>query len=195
MNVVLVGASWGGVKAVGDVLSSLPSDFAAAVLVAQHRPADLPGFLPKTLGQRTALRVKEAEDREPICKGTVYLAPANRHLLLDPDGILRLSGSAKVNFACPAADVLFESAAANHKSRLVAVVLTGKGGDGGAGMEAIKGVGGYVIAQDPATAEASSMPVTALLTGAVDETLPLMDIGPALVRLVAESQPTREQFA
>jgi two-component system chemotaxis response regulator CheB len=191
VNVVLIAASEGGIKAVGDLLSCLPSDFPAAVLVVQHRPANLPGLLDTILGQRTPLRVKEAEDGEPLVAGTVFVAPADHHLLLAPDGCLGLSHSAKVKYSRPAAEVLFESAATYHKERVVAVVLTGRDSDGSAGVEAIKRAGGYVIAQDPATAVAPSMPTAALLTGAVDQVLTLPDIAPALAKLLAGSEQNR----
>jgi two-component system chemotaxis response regulator CheB len=182
--VVVIAASAGGVKAVGDVLGGLPAGFPAALLLVQHRAPDVAGLLDKILGLRTALRVKEAEAGEPIHPGTVYVAPADHHLLLDPGGSLRLSRSAKVSHVRPAAEVLFESVATNHKGRVVAVILTGRLRDGSAGALAVKRAGGYVIVQDPATAEAPSMPVAALLTGAVDQVLRLPDIGPALVALL-----------
>jgi two-component system chemotaxis response regulator CheB len=186
VSVVVIAASEGGVKAVGDVLSSLPADFPATLLVVQHRSPGVPGLLDTILAQRTALQVKEAEGGESIHTGVVYLAPADHHLLLDPDGILRLSQSAKAKHVRPAADVLFESVASNHKGRVVALVLTGRLRDGSAGVEAVTRAGGYVIVQDPQTARAPSMPASALITGAVDQVLPLPEIGPALVKLLAD---------
>ena len=182
MNVVVVAASLGGVEAVGDVLSGLPADFPAAVLVVQHRTAAPDSLLEEILARRTALRVKPGGDGEPISTGTVFVAPGGYHLLLDPDGLLRLSQSEKVRYVRPAADVLFESVAAHHKGRVVAVVLTGMDGDGSDGAVAVKEAGGYVIVQSPATAEAPSMPISALSTGAVDEAIPLWGIAPALVK-------------
>jgi two-component system, chemotaxis family, protein-glutamate methylesterase/glutaminase len=188
MNVVVVAASLGGVEAVGDLLSGLPADFPAAVLVVQHRTASHNGLLEEILSRRTALRVQPGKDGEPIRTGTAYVAPGGCHLLLDPDGLLRLSQSDKVRHVRPAADVLLESVAANHEGRIVAVVLTGMDGDGSDGAVAVKEAGGYVIAQSPTTARAPSMPISALSTGAVDETLPLWGIAPALVKRLAVSQ-------
>jgi two-component system chemotaxis response regulator CheB len=181
MNLVVIAASQGGVQAVGDLLSALPSDFPAAVLVVQHRAAQF-SPLADVLGNRTALPVKDTEDGEAIRTGMVYLAPPDHHLLLALDATLRLTQSPKVKHVRPAADVLFESVAANHAGRIAAVVLTGNDGDGTVGIAAIKAKGGTVIVQEPATADAPSMPLNALNTGGVDKTLPLWELGPALVK-------------
>lgn len=188
MNVVVIAASVGGIEAVGDVLSGLPAAFPAALLLVQHRGAAVDSLLEEILGRRTALRVKTGESGEPIRIGTVYVAPGDYHLLLGSDGHLRLSHSDKVRHVRPAADVLFKSVAANHKGRVVAVVLTGMGCDGSAGVVAVEEAGGHVIVQCPSTAEAPSMPLSALSTGAVDETIPLLSIATTLVKLLAENE-------
>lgn len=193
MNVVVIAASLGGIEAVGDVLSGLPAAFPAALLLVQHRGAAAESLLEEILSRRTALRVKAGESGEPIRTGTVYVAPGNYHLLLDSDGHLRLSQSDKVRHVRPAADVLFESVATNHTGRAVAVVLTGMGYDGSAGVVAVKEAGGHVLAQCPSTAEAPSMPLSALSTGAVDQTIPLSCIATTLVKLLAQNEGASEQ--
>jgi two-component system chemotaxis response regulator CheB len=136
------------------------------------------------LSRRTSLRVKQAEEGDRLEPSTVYIAPPNRHLLVNPDGSLSLSQSELVHFVRPSADLLFESVAASYKDRAIAVVLTGTGSDGTMGVQAIKKMSGTVIAQDGKTAEFSGMPVAAVQTGSVDFILPLDDIAPALVSLV-----------
>ena len=143
----------------------------------------------KILSTRTALRVKEAEDRERLETGTVYIAPPNNHLLINPDGIVSLTQTELVHFVRPSADLLFESVAASYKDRSIAVVLTGSGSDGSLGLKAIKKMGGTVIAQDESSSEFFGMPGAAIQTGTVNFILPLKEIAPALVTLVMAGEP------
>lgn len=136
------------------------------------------------LGRRTNLRVKQAQDGDYLTPSTVYVAPPDRHLLLNPDGSLSLSQSELVHFVRPSADLLFESVAASYRNRAIAVVLTGTGSDGTMGVQAIKKMGGVVIAQDEGTSDFFGMPGAAIQTGNVDYILPLDDIAPTLIRLV-----------
>jgi two-component system chemotaxis response regulator CheB len=183
--VVALAASAGGVEALGDVLAALPADFPAAIVVVQHRTAQGPFELPQVLGRRTALRVEQAREGTTLRPATVFVAPPDRHLLVNPDGTLSLSGAEKVNFVRPSADRLFESLAASFGERAVAVVLTGANSDGSAGVPVIKARGGLVIAQDAATAAAPWMPRSAVETGAVDFIVPLHGIAARLGALVA----------
>src|ERR687892_2642246 len=100
------------------------------------------------LSRRTPLQVKQAEEGDRLCAGTVYIAPPNRHLLVNPDGTLSLSQSELVHFLRPSADLLFESVAASYRERAISVVLSGTGSDGSMGVKAIKKMGGTVVAQD-----------------------------------------------
>lgn len=136
------------------------------------------------LSRRTALQVKQAEEGNCLTPGTVYIAPPNRHLLVNPDNTLSLSQSELVHFVRPSADLLFDSVAASHKERAIAVVLTGTGSDGVMGVQAIKKMGGTVIAQDEETAEFFGMPSAAIQTGVVDFVLPLSEVSAALITLV-----------
>jgi two-component system chemotaxis response regulator CheB len=183
-EVVALATSAGGLRALGAVLGALPAGFPAAVLVVQHLARHQPSLLPDILRRRTALRVKEAAEGDRLTPGTVFVAPPDRHLLVNPDATLSLSTAELVHFVRPSADLLFESAAGSFKDRLVAVVLTGSGSDGALGLEAVKKMGGRIIVEDEATAEFSGMPHAAILTGHADRILPLADIAPALVALV-----------
>lgn len=118
--------------------------------------------------------------------GVVYIAPANYHLLLEQDETLSFSAEEKVNFARPAIDVLFETAADAYGSGLIGIILTGAGSDGSKGLKKIRESGGLVIVQDPATAQADAMPRAAIAITPVDHILPLPEIGPFLNRITSE---------
>jgi two-component system chemotaxis response regulator CheB len=183
-DIVALAASAGGLTALSLVLSGLPAGFPATIVVVQHLDPRHRSLMADILSRRTSLRVKQAEEGDRLEPSTVYIAPPNRHLLVNPDGSLSLSQSELVHFVRPSADLLFESVAASYKDRAIAVVLTGTGSDGTMGVQAIKKMSGTVIAQDGKTAEFSGMPVAAIQTGTVDFILPLDDIAPALVSLV-----------
>jgi two-component system chemotaxis response regulator CheB len=136
------------------------------------------------LARRTALHVKQAEDGDRLEAATAYVAPPNKHLLVNADGSLSLAQTELVHFVRPSADLLFESVAASHRERAIAVVLTGTGSDGSMGVRAIKKMGGTVIAQDEGSSEFFGMPNGAIQTGDVDFVLPLDEISAALVTLV-----------
>ena len=182
--VVAVAASAGGIKAISELLSTLPADFPAAIAIVQHLDPNHPSLLAEILDRRTSLAVKQAEVGEQMRPGTIYIAPPNHHLLIDPDATLSLSQTKLVHFVRPSADLLFESVAASFKERAIAVVLTGTGSDGATGVKAIKQMGGIAIAQDQESSECFGMPGAAIETGAVDWILPLDKIAATLVNLV-----------
>ena len=181
-QLVVIGASWGGLKAVGAVLEGLPAHFGCAVVLAQHRSPASTGALAAVLQARTALAVREVEDKDLIEPGVVHLAPPDYHLLVEP-GHLSLSLDERVQYSRPSIDVLFESAAGSYGEGVVAVVLTGANEDGAAGVQAVKRAGGLTVVQDPATAESPLMPQAAVASGAADKVLSLGDIAPFLVEL------------
>jgi two-component system chemotaxis response regulator CheB len=183
-DIVAFAASAGGLRALSRVLAGLPGDFPATLVVVQHLDPRHPSLMADILSRRTPLRVKQAEEGEQVSPATVYIAPPNRHLLVNPDGTLALTQSKLVHFLRPSADLLFESVAASYGGRAIAVVLTGTGSDGTMGVQAIKKMGGTVIAQDEATAEFFGMPGAAIHSGSVDFVLPLDEIAAALVILV-----------
>jgi two-component system chemotaxis response regulator CheB len=183
-DLVALAASAGGLRALSHVLAALPQGFPAAVVVVQHLDPRHQSLMADILSRRTALAVKQAEEGDSLSPGTVYIAPPNRHLLVNSDGTLSLTQSELVHFVRPSADLLFESVAASYKDRAIAVVLTGSGSDGAMGLKAIKKMGGTVLAQDEATSEFFGMPGAAIQTGTVDFVLPLDEIPSALVTLV-----------
>src|SRR5262245_9586581 len=183
-DVVACGSSAGGLNALTEVLSRLPGDLQAAITVVQHLDRRHRSLVADILSRRTPLSVKEAEAGEKLQAGAVYIAPPNRHLLVNPDGRLALADSELVHFLRPSADLLFESVAASFRDRAIGVVLSGTGKDAAMGVTAIKSMGGTVIAQDPKTAEFTGMPDEAIATGRVDFVLPLGEIADALVTLI-----------
>ena len=183
-DVVAMAASAGGIGALGVVLAGLPANFPASIVVVQHLDPRHRSLMAEILRRKTVLTVEQAREGEHMARGTVYIAPPDRHLLVTPDGSLSLTQSELVHFVRPSADLLFESVAASYKDRAIAVVLTGTGSDGSMGVGAIKKMGGTVIAQDRQSAEFPGMPMAAEHTGNVDFTLPLGEIAPALVALV-----------
>lgn len=176
----------GGVEALRDLLGGLPSDFPLPLLIVHHLSADSGSNLASMLDAHCAIRVKEADDEEAITSGIAYLAPPNYHMLLERDGTLALSVDLPVNFARPSVDVLFESAAYAFGPALIGVILTGAGSDGAKGLKLIKDKGGLAIVQDPAEAEADSMPRSALAAVEADHVLPLQEICGLLCSLAAQ---------
>jgi two-component system chemotaxis response regulator CheB len=180
-------ASAGGLTALSRILSVLPGDFPAPLLVVQHLDPHHRSWLAEVLDSRVGLLVTQGHGGEHLCGGRVYVAPPDRHLVVRRGGILGLSNSARIQYARPSADVLFASLARVWKERAIAVVLTGKGRDGAEGVLAVKRNGGMVIVQDESTAEFFGMPGAALLTGVADRVLPLEAIAPELVALVGRT--------
>jgi len=186
-HVVAIAASLGGVAALREVLGALPAAFPAAVLVVQHQQGGRASALAEILSRACPLPVREAREGDRISEGVVHLAPPDLHLLARAGGTLTLSGAAREHFSRPSADPLFRSVACHFGRRAIAVVLTGRLGDGSGAVKAVHDAGGTVLAQDPDSAEAGSMPATSIGTGWVDHVLALGDIAPALVSLVSES--------
>lgn len=178
---VVIGASAGGSAALGQFLPLLPPDYPLPVVVVQHlHPQQEGAALLYHLGN-CALRLKEAEEKQPVLPGCVYFAPPNYHLLIEDDRTFALSVDEKINFTRPSIDVLFESACEVYGRGLVGVILSGANQDGAAGLSAIKQRGGLTIVQDPSTAEVPYMPRAALAATQVDYVLPLKQIGELLV--------------
>ncbi len=170
--IVVIGCSLGGLTALQIILHALPRDYPLPVALVQHRLVDTVDRLGNVLQESTALPVREAEDKEPIIPGCVYVAPPDYHLLVD-FGRFALSTDRKVLMARPSIDVLFESAADAYRDRVIGVILTGASKDGAEGSARIKQKGGIVVVQDPATAEAKAMPTATIAACAVDRVLPL----------------------
>src|SRR5438552_7735248 len=156
-ELIAIGASWGGLEAVSTLLETLDPQVPAAVVVAQHRASYATEALADVLQERTRLVVRDAEDKDDLIPGHVYLAPPDYHLLVESDGTLALSTDDRVQYARPSIDVLFESAADAYRERCVGIVLTGFNKDGAAGLARIKALGGVAVVQDPRTAVRSEM--------------------------------------
>lgn len=181
---VVLGASAGGFGALGRLLAALPRGFPLPVLVVQHLHRHQEGVLLHGVADRCRLEVREAAPSMPVEPGTVYFAPPNYHLLVEPTRTLALSVDAKVHHCRPAIDVTLESASAVWGPGLVGVVLTGANRDGSLGLQAVRRRGGLAIVQDPADAEVPFMPAAALEAGPVDHVAPLDGI-PALLLAAA----------
>jgi two-component system chemotaxis response regulator CheB len=183
---VAIATSAGGLKALRELLSSLPADFPAAVLIAMHRGPSGPDNVSHLIASWTALSVRAAAAPGRLARGCVVLAPPGRHLELTADWGVRAERNDRVNYYCPSADVLFESVARHASARAIGCVLTGSGTDGVAGARAIRARGGFVIAQSPRSADFPHMPQAAIESGKVDLVLPLRDIAYALCTLTAQ---------
>ncbi len=184
-SLVVTGSSAGGIEALSVVLGTLPADFHAPIVVAQHLDPAIPSSLAVILAKHTPLSVVAVTDSAPLQPATVYVVPSDRQVEI-ADGSVRVSANGSLRRPKPSIDLLFASAAAAFGERLIAVVLTGMGSDGSNGARAVKCHGGIVIIEDPQTASFPSMPAS-LEPGMVDVIAPLAEIGPELVRLVDES--------
>ena len=172
-GLVAIGTSWGGLEALGRLLGGLRPGFSAPIVVVQHRgPSAAEGAMRHYLAERCPLTVVDAEDKDRLAAGHVYLAPPDYHLLVDV-GSVALSLDAPVAYSRPSVDVLFESAAESYGPDLVAVVLTGANADGSRGAVKVAEAGGRVLVQDPEEAERPEMPAAAIATGVVHEVLTL----------------------
>lgn len=182
-HLIVIGCSMGGMAALEQIFGALPAEFPVPIVVAQHRYRTSGEALPNFLRRHSRLNVVDALDKQWIRPGNVYLAPADYHLLVDRGGELSLSVDAAVAYSRPSIDVLFESAADAYLNGVVGVVLTGANADGARGAKRIKERGGFVVVQDPITAESAEMPKAAIEAARVDRILPLNRIGPFLIEL------------
>lgn len=191
-ELVVIGCSLGGMHALQEILSTLPAEFPVPIAVVQHRYKTSAEALPQFLRKNTKLKVVDVVDKQWIRPGTVYMAPADYHLLVDV-GEFSLSVDEAESYSRPSVDVLFQSAADAYGQGVVGVILTGQNADGARGVKRIRERGGFVVVQDPKTAEAPSMPQAAMAATRVDRVLPLDRIGPFLVELCRFCQPRAER--
>jgi two-component system chemotaxis response regulator CheB len=161
----------------------LPADFNIPIIIVQHIGPYSDGQWIKFLNEKSSLEIKEADEKEKIEKGTIYIAPPNYHLLIEKDKTFSLTIDERVSFARPSIDVLFESAAEAYKNKLIGIVLTGSNHDGTKGIKRIKECGGLAIIQDPKTAESAYMPQSAIAAIVPDYILSLEDIVALLIKL------------
>jgi two-component system chemotaxis response regulator CheB len=182
-DVVVIGASAGGLTAVSKVLGELPTPFPVAIALVLHLSPDHPSVLADVLARCTQLPVVWARDGERLIPGTIVVAPPDRHLVIGAGGTIALVLSPRKHFSRPAVDLLFTSAARVFERRTLGVVLSGNGHDGSEGALAVYHAGGVVIAQDRASSEYFSMPREAIESGGVTFVLPLNEIAAAVIRL------------
>jgi two-component system chemotaxis response regulator CheB len=183
-DIIVIGASAGGVEALSQVVRGLPSGFPASLFVVCHFPPGGRSVLPNILSRSGPLLAAHAAEDEPFYPGQIYVAPPDHHLLLGPDGRMRLSRGARENHHRPAVDPLFRTAARHYGPRVIGVVLTGSLYDGAAGLMAVRAAGGLAVVQDPGDAVVAAMPQNALTLAGVDHVVPLAELAPLLVELV-----------
>lgn len=187
IEAVVIGASAGGIEALGVLLPALDARCRAAVLVVVHMPRQRPSLLSELFSERCALPVMQAVDKQPVEPGHVYFAPPDYHLLVDcaEDGapMLSLSVDEPVHFSRPSIDVLFESAAECFGEQLAGVILTGANDDGVRGLGAVARAGGLTVVQDPAEALAATLPASAVRSGLAQQVLPLAGIRDLFARV------------
>lgn len=177
-ELVVIGASAGGLTAVGTVLGSLPRDFTLPIAIVQHRSASpVEGNLITVWQRQTTLPVQEAEDKSAMRAGHVYVAPADYHLLVERRGTLALSTEAPVLWARPSIDVLFQTASDAYGENLIGAILTGASADGSHGLQTVRTRGGCALVQTPASAECDVMPRAALHATPVNHVLDLEELG------------------
>jgi two-component system, chemotaxis family, protein-glutamate methylesterase/glutaminase len=182
-DVIVMGASAGGVTALRELFAKLPGDMDAAIAVVLHRSPVVEGALPSVLGWRSSLPVMDAVDGMPWRPQVIHLAPRDQHLRIEGK-MLRLSRGPKEQHTRPAIDPLFRSAAASDGARVVGVLLSGTGDDGASGLISITAAGGISLVQDPLEAAYPQMPRSALLDDRVQAALPIADIADLLTQLV-----------
>ena len=184
-----MGLSSGGMEAMKSIFSALPASFRIPIIVVQHMSPNSDSQWISAVKKNFSLEFKEADEKEEILEGHIYIAPPNYHLLIEKDHTFSLSVDEKVSYARPSIDVLFETAAMAYNRSLVGIVMTGSNHDGSAGLKAIKDCGGLCVVEDPATAASSFMPNSAMKAAAPQYVLPIKKIIDLLIELNNRSYP------
>ena len=182
-HLLVIGGSAGSLEAILQFFPSLKPEKKLAIVVVLHRRSG-ESMLTELLRDKTAWQVKEAEEKESIEPGTIYIAPADYHLLIESDGTLSLDYSEKIHYSRPAIVVTFETAAEVFGPKVMALLLSGANQDGTAGLQKIKRAGGFVMVQDPAEAVVAYMPKHAADHVAVDRILPVKEIAASVQSLL-----------
>lgn len=184
-NIIVIGASAGGLEALKKIVQSLPPGMDASIFIVWHMSPDVRGIMPDILNKLNTIYAAHAIDREPIKPNRIYVAPPDHHLLIE-EGWVRVTRGPKENHFRPAVDPLFRSAAYTYGNRVIGVILSGALDDGTAGLWRIKHNGGVAIVQEPADAEVPSMPENALREVEIDLCVPATDIAALLIKLSSE---------
>jgi two-component system, chemotaxis family, protein-glutamate methylesterase/glutaminase len=185
-KMIVIGGSAGSLDIILKIFPLLPSQSGASFLIVIHRKNDSDSILADLLSTRTQMNVSEVEDKQPIRPNTIYIAPADYHLLLEDEQTFSLDSSEKIHFSRPSIDVTFESVAEVFGSSAIGILLSGANADGAEGLRKIKMAGGYTIVQDPASADVGYMPQQAINLGAVDAIVNGDDI-PQFIKRLFES--------
>jgi two-component system chemotaxis response regulator CheB len=193
-SIVTVGTSWGGLSAMMKLLGALPEKFPIPIVVVQHRSKDSDKLLAQLLQDATALTVCEIEDKDALCAGTVHVAPANYHTLIEP-GYVSLTTEEPVRFSRPSIDVTFASAADTYRSETLGIILTGANEDGARGLAHILRRGGRGLIQDPKSAEIPIMPEAAIKAVPAAEVVKLNDLASRLLQLSRDNTKVAQRTA
>ncbi|HVY40589.1 MAG TPA: chemotaxis protein CheB [Polyangia bacterium] len=192
IDAVVIGGSSGALEALATVVPALPATSAVPIVIVVHLPPDRPSHLAAVLGARTPLPVREAEDKEPLAPGVIYVGPPNYHLLIERGGTFALSADDLLHFSRPSIDVLFESAADAYGPRLAGVILSGANADGADGLATIRRAGGVAIAQSPQAALVRTMPEAAIARARPEYVLGLPEMADLIARITVSR--TAEEF-
>ena len=182
LRLVVIGASSGGVAALGEILPLLPARFKLPVVIVVHQPASHRSLLPELFARKCRLPVLEAYDKAPVSAGHIFFSPPDYHLMVETDLTFVLSLDEPVNFSRPSIDVLLESAAHSIGKDVLAIILTGTNSDGAQGLRAVRKAGGVGWVQSPETAQAPTMPRSAIDVAGADAVLTLAGITDNLIR-------------
>jgi two-component system, chemotaxis family, protein-glutamate methylesterase/glutaminase len=177
-KLVVIGGSAGGLDVILHTLPNIRTDLPLAIVIVLHRKSNNDAALAELLATRTKIPVKEAEEKEPIKAGIIYLAPADYHLLIEEDRTFSFDFSEKVNYSRPSIDVTFDTASEAFGTGLVCILLSGANADGVNGLIAANRRGCIVAVQDPASAEVAFMPQQALQSLRVDHVLNVAQMAP-----------------
>jgi two-component system chemotaxis response regulator CheB len=188
-KLIIIGGSAGSLQVILNFLAAIPRSFLLPVLVVLHRNGVFESNLEELFSSRTSLPVKEVEEKDPVVPGTIYVCPADYHVLLEKDHSFSLDYSERVNYSRPSIDVTFRSAADSFRRGLIALLLSGGNADGVEGLEYVKARGGVVVVQDPATADVPFMPQQAILKDEVDYVVPADEIPAFILGLARLSRP------
>lgn len=167
-DAVVIGGSSGSIDVLLKLLPNLKAPLPLAIILVLHRKNAVESTMTELFASKTTIPVKEVEDKDPVEPGTIYIAPADYHLLIEQNREFSLDSSEKINFSRPSLDVTFESAAEVYGPSLVGIILSGANADGTNGLKAVKQAGGLIIAQKPETAQVAYMPEHAILHNTID---------------------------
>jgi two-component system chemotaxis response regulator CheB len=187
-DILAIGTSAGGIDALKRVLTSFSYTGEVAIVIVQHLSPQNKSYLSKIISDAISANVKEIEDKMPIERGTIFIAPPNYHVLIEKTGTFTLTTTEKVCYARPSIDVTFDSIADTFGKRVIGILLTGANHDGGEGLKQIKMAGGYTIVQNPKTAEAPEMPSYGIEKAVPDEIIDLDNIGVRLNEILKNSE-------